>query len=49
VVTVHDSVMTTEPDVQTVKGIIRQEFAKFGIIPTIREKHGGVKRGKIDK
>lgn len=37
--TIHDSIMTTEENVAVVEGTIREEFAKCGVSPTIRMEH----------
>lgn len=49
VITIHDSIMTTPPNVETVKAIMAEEFAKLDLYPTLREEsyeqsahhHGG--------
>ena len=37
VITIHDSIMTTQPHVATVKRLIHEEFAKIGLSPTLKE------------
>jgi hypothetical protein len=37
-ITIHDSIMTTAENVGTVRALIREEFARFGVVPTIRSK-----------
>jgi hypothetical protein len=38
VVTIHDSILTLPEHIETVRGVIMSEFAKFGISPTLRSK-----------
>ena len=41
VATIHDSVLTTPENVEYVETVIRDEFAKLGVTPTLkREKYG---------
>jgi hypothetical protein len=37
-ITVHDSIMTTAQNVGIIRALIGDEFARFGVVPTIRSK-----------